>query len=85
MNKLPRVKTEAMDATVSPEGLLAFLSKSEVEKLLDTSQSGLYTLFRNCALAVLNNGSYLDDGKKLLELFPDFDIQIVQSSIIVHE
>jgi predicted Rossmann-fold nucleotide-binding protein len=49
-----------------------------VNKLLDTSQGGLYNIFRNCALAVLNCGSTIDDGKELLERYQSFDISIVQ-------
>lgn len=67
-----------VDAQVSPEGSMEVLSKAEVTKLLDTSQSGLYNIFRNCALAVLNSGSDVDDGKELLERFKSFDITIIQ-------
>jgi predicted Rossmann-fold nucleotide-binding protein len=67
-----------VDAQISPEGRLEVLSKTEVAKLLDTSQGGLYNIFRNCSLAVLNCGSALDDGKELLERYKDFDISIVQ-------
>ncbi|MCK5335088.1 MAG: LOG family protein [Gammaproteobacteria bacterium] len=66
------------NAIISPLGSLDILSKIEVSKLLDTSQSGLYTLFRNCSLAVLNSGSSLDDGKKLLERYHNFDIRVLQ-------
>ncbi len=69
---------DVIDARVSPEGSLDVLSKIEVSKLLDTSQGGLYTLFRNCALAVLNSGNYMDDGKELLERYRSFDIRLVQ-------
>ena len=58
---------EVVNARIAPEGHMEILSKAEVLKLLDTSQGGLYTLFRNCSLAVLNSGSQLDDGKELLE------------------
>ncbi len=54
------------------------LSRAEVAKLLDSSHGGLYQIFRRCALAVLNCGSGLDDGKELLERYQDFDISIVQ-------
>jgi pyrimidine/purine-5'-nucleotide nucleosidase len=67
-----------VDAQISPEGRLDILSKSEVTKLLDTSQGGLYTLFRNCALAVLNCGNAVDDGKELLERYKSFDVSIIQ-------
>lgn len=67
-----------IDARISPEGRLDILSKTEVTKLLDTSQGGLYRLFRNCSLAVLNCGSTMDDGKELLERYTDFSIRVVQ-------
>ena len=69
---------EVIDARISPEGSLDVLSRLEVNKLLDTSQGGLYTLFRNCSLAVLNSGSYMDDGKELLERYHSFDIRVIQ-------
>ncbi len=61
-----------------PGGLLGVLSKGEVAALLDKSQGGLYEQFRNCALAVLNCGSEIDDGKQLLDQYQQFDVQIVQ-------
>ncbi|MES2899163.1 MAG: nucleotide 5'-monophosphate nucleosidase PpnN [Pseudomonadota bacterium] len=67
-----------VDTLISPEGQLEVLSKAEVAKLLDTSQGGLYQIFRQCALAVLNCGSSIDDGKELLERYKSFDISIVQ-------
>ena len=69
---------DIVDTLISPEGQLEVLSKAEVNKLLDTSQGGLYQIFRNCALAVLNCGSSMDDGKELLERYKSFDISIVQ-------
>lgn len=54
------------------------LSKAEVAQLLDNSHGGLYQVFRSCALAVLNCGSGLDDGKELLERYKSFDITIIQ-------
>lgn len=72
------MKYETINAQISPEGHLEVLSKFEVNKLLDTSQGGLYRLFRNCSLAVLNSGSSLDDGKELLERYKSFDIRILQ-------
>ncbi len=69
---------EVVDAIISPQGRLEVLSRAEVSKLLDASQGGLYKLFRNCSLAVLNCGSQLDDGKELLERYQSFDIKILQ-------
>ncbi len=66
-----------IDALVAPEGKLEVLSRQEIAKLLDTSQTGLHQVFRNCALAVLASGNYLDDGKALMTSYPDFDIRIV--------
>ncbi len=70
---------KVLDALISPKGRLEILSRAEVNKLLDTSQGGLYRLFRNCALAVLNSGSDLDDGKKLLERYSKFEIRVLQN------
>lgn len=72
------MKETTVDARISPEGHLAVLSKAEVNKLLDTSQGGLYRLLHNCSLAVLNCGNYMDDGKELLERYQDFSISVIQ-------
>ncbi len=63
---------------VSPEGNLDILSQDEVNKLLDTSQGGLYHLFRKCSLAVLNCGSDTDDVRQLLRDYENFDIKVLQ-------
>ena len=39
---------------------------------LDTSASGPYRLFRNCALAVLNSGSHTDDAREIFDTYRDF-------------
>jgi predicted Rossmann-fold nucleotide-binding protein len=72
------MKHDVVDTQISPEGHLEILSKSEVAQLRDTSRSGLYETFRNCALAVLNTGNYMDDGKELLERYKSFAIDIIQ-------
>lgn len=72
------MKYEVIDAHVYPDGQLDVLSKIEVSRLLDTSQGGLYRLFRNSSLAVLNCGNPLDDGKELLERYKSFDISLIQ-------
>lgn len=70
---------QVVDALVSPRpGHLDVLSKAEANRLLDGSKGGLYRLFRNCSLAVLNCGNYLDDGKELLERYRTFDIRVLQ-------
>lgn len=72
------MKHAVVDAQITPEGRLDVLSKAEVNKLYDNSQGGLYKIFRNCSLAVLNCGSAMDDGKQLLERYSAFEIRVVQ-------
>jgi len=71
---------EFVDARVGPRGSLENLSQSEIDKLLDTGQGGLYPLFRRCALAVLNSGAgaYTDNAKEIFDRYRDFDIRIVR-------
>src|SRR5690606_10452294 len=69
---------EVIDTQLSPEGRLDILSKAEVQRLLDTRNGGLYQLFRNCALAVLNTGNDTDDAKELLDHYKSFQINIIQ-------
>ena len=69
---------EVIDAQVYPDGQLDVLSKIEVSRLLDTSQGGLFKLFRNSSLAVLNCGNPLDDGRELLQRYESFDISLDQ-------
>ncbi|HYN77452.1 MAG TPA: nucleotide 5'-monophosphate nucleosidase PpnN [Lamprocystis sp. (in: g-proteobacteria)] len=63
---------------IRPEGALEVLSKLEIAKLLDTSESGLHEVFRRCSLAVLNSGSNIDDSCAVMARFQDFDIRVVQ-------
>ena len=72
------MSNDIVDARLSPDRHLAILSKAEVNKLLDTSQGGLYRLLHNCALAVLNCGNYMDDGKELVERYRSFEIRVIQ-------
>ena len=72
------MKYEVIDARITPEGHLDILSQIEVAKLRDTSQGGLFHIFRNCSLAVMNCGGDLDDGRELLARYEDFDIRVVQ-------
>lgn len=67
-----------ISTSVSPEGSLEVLSQLEVKTLLDTSGRGLYRLFRNCALAVLNTGSHTDDPRQIFEAYHDFEIGLLQ-------
>ena len=69
---------EFVDARVGPRGALESLSQEEIEKLLSSGQGGLYPLFRQCALAVLNAGSDSDNSKEIFDKYRDFDIRIVR-------
>lgn len=73
------MKFEVIDAVISPKGQLEALSQLEVVKILNTSEGELAYTFRNCALAVLNCGSALDDGSELMARYPDFSIKVIQS------
>ena len=70
--------SEFVDARVGPRGSLENLSQSEIDKLLDAGQAGLYPLFRRCALAVLNSGAPTDNAKEIFDRYRDFDIRIVR-------
>jgi len=72
------MKYEVIDAVISPKGQLESLSQFEVGHILATSKGELAGVFRNCALAVLNSGSALDDSKELLARYPDFEIRVIQ-------
>ena len=72
------MKFEVVDAVISPKGQLETLSQFEVARILNTSEGDLAAIFRKCSLAVLNCGSALDDGKELLERYPDFSIKVIQ-------
>ena len=69
---------EFIEARVHPRGSLENLSQEEIAKLLDSGQGGLYSLFRKCALAVLNSGAATDDVKEIFDRYRDFDIRIMR-------
>lgn len=73
-----RESTGTVNVLVSPERSMEVLSRLEVNRLLDTSESGLHELFRRCSLAVLNCGSNEDNSKAILEKFRTFDIRVLQ-------
>jgi len=72
------LSSDMVDARVTPKGTLEHLSQQEIAKLLDSSQGGVYPLFRKCALAVLNTGNDSDNAKEILERYHDFDIEVVR-------
>lgn len=67
-----------MDARIAPEGSFQTLSRLEVAKLRDAGAGGLYELWRQCSLAVLNSGAEEDDVKKILSRNQEFRIAIVE-------
>ena len=67
-----------VNAEVFPKGSLETLSQREVQQLSQIGGGSLYGLFRQCALAILNIGSQVDNAKILMESYPDFDIHIQQ-------
>jgi pyrimidine/purine-5'-nucleotide nucleosidase len=68
-----------MDAVIAPEGSLEVLSRIEANQLRDAGEGGLYELWRQCSLAVLNSGAQDDDVRKLLSSYESFRIAIVQN------
>ena len=58
------------------KGHMNMLTRAELDALLDSSQSGLYDLFRRCALAVLNMGSDTDNIAEILERHRDFALNL---------
>ncbi len=71
---------EFVDARVGPRGSLENLSQAEIGKLLDSSQGGLYTLFRKCALAVLSTGADTDNAKEIFDRYSDFQIEVLRQA-----
>ncbi len=67
-----------VSARIYPRGGLDVLSREEVARLKDASHGGMHDLLRRCALAVLTSGSASDDPRAAQELYPDFDIQVLQ-------
>lgn len=58
---------------------MALLTQLEADSISNISQGDLYTLYRNCSLAVLNSGSLTDNSKELLENYESFDINVVRT------
>ena len=70
---------ETVNTRIFPtKGGLDVLSREEVSRLRDVSTGGQHELLRRCALAVLTSGSHNDDPRAASELYPDFDIQVLQ-------
>src|SRR3546814_11647878 len=67
-----------INASVSPKGSLETLSQREVQQLSEAGSGSIYTLFRQCALAILNTGAHVDNAKTILEAYKDFELRIHQ-------
>src|SRR5688572_16584829 len=68
-----------MDALIAPEGgSLEILSLTEASQLRDAGGGGLYELWRQCSLAVLNSGASDDDVRKILSRHENFSIAVVE-------
>lgn len=70
--------SERVDAIVSPLRRMRLLSRQEMTRVRDAGSTGLHELFRQCALAVLNSGSHVDDARAVLERFKSFRVDILQ-------
>ena len=66
-------------SNLHPVKTLNLLSSREIQGLM-SSQDEVHQLFRQCALAVLNAGSDLDDVETLMELYYDFEIEVIPQS-----
>src|SRR5690606_28398912 len=75
--KAPRA-VPVQNARIYPHGGLDILSREEVARLKDASRGGLHDLLRRCALAVLTSGSASDDPRAAQEVYPSFDIEVLQ-------
>jgi len=67
-----------MHVQLDPVGNMNLLSPIEVDNLQQTAASKLYTLYRNCSLAVLNVGSHTDNADEIYNQFKDFNIQVLR-------
>ncbi|MFD0965760.1 nucleotide 5'-monophosphate nucleosidase PpnN [Seminibacterium arietis] len=62
---------------VNPKGCMDQLSHLEVAQLTEKAKYELYSLYRNCSLAVLNSGVQSDNSRELLSKHNDFEIRLI--------
>lgn len=67
-----------MHTQLNPVGNMNLLSQMEVDQLQESASSELFSLYRNCSLAVLNAGSHTDDAEVIYQQFKDFQIQVLR-------
>lgn len=65
-----------MDIQINPVGNMNLLSQLEVDQLKSSTTGDLYTLYRNCSLAVLNVGSHTDDAEEIYQQYLNFNIDV---------
>jgi predicted Rossmann-fold nucleotide-binding protein len=63
---------------INPTGSMSQLSQLEVDKLHNSTNRDLYTLFRNCSLAVLNSGAEEDNFENIFLPYEDFEINLLR-------
>ncbi len=63
-------------ASIRPEQTLDLLTQREMASLALADQA-THRLFRQCALAVLNTGSDIDDPAKLYADYRDFEVEVI--------
>ena len=78
------IQQAAVQETTSRENLrpvrtLNLLSYREIQSLMSANEE-VRSLFRLCALAVLNSGNEIDDVSSLMESYPDFEIDVKPQS-----
>lgn len=66
-----------VSARVIPKKALEVLSQLEVARLMDANQGEVATVFRQCALAVLNTGSNIDSVTEVLDQHKAFAIKVI--------
>ncbi|TQV71819.1 LOG family protein [Exilibacterium tricleocarpae] len=67
------------ETNVRPLRSLNLLSHREISELMETNAE-VFRQFRQCALAVLNTDSQIDDAAEMLTRYADFNIEVVPQS-----
>ncbi|MEM8561327.1 MAG: nucleotide 5'-monophosphate nucleosidase PpnN [Pseudomonadota bacterium] len=70
------MKNKKSFASVRPLQSLNLLSQREMAGLASADEK-VHQLFRQCALAVLNTGSNMDDALKLYADYHDFEVEVI--------
>jgi hypothetical protein len=73
---MPSSQQRESKSNLRPISTLNLLSNREIQALM-SSKEEVRTLFRECALAILNTGNEEDDVSQLLGEYVDFDIKVL--------